>query len=116
MPGYIQCICAVSFSVLLYTEQSDAAGSILERNAIYINKTLILLACLSHDCPPIAAIELISTEHSVLAISHFLECFRRECKNRRGNDCCINKNSFYHISMQNWRNVSIFAVMNPFEK
>ena len=26
------------------------------------------------------------------------------------------KNSFYHTSMQDWRNVSIFAVMNPFEK
>ena len=29
------------------------------------------------DCPPVAVAELISTEHSVLAISHFLECFRR---------------------------------------
>ena len=26
------------------------------------------------------------------------------------------KNSFYHTSMQDCRNLSIFAVMNPFEK
>ena len=97
VPGYMQHICAVPFSVLLYTEQGvrtyhhmgttstlfcNATGSIVSlKGTQYKSDTVLYYSpVLSHphsDCPPVAVAELISTEHSALAISHFLECFRK---------------------------------------
>jgi hypothetical protein len=95
--GYIQRLIAKPFSVSLFTEEGvriyhhvastqtlylDATGTVVSlRGTDYQTKTCLYYA-LVVDHPvkgqsPVAVAELISTEHSVIAISHFLDDFRR---------------------------------------
>lgn len=59
----------------------DATGSIISlKGTIYESDNLYYALVIGHpelSNPPIAVAELISTEHSVMAISHFLQDFRR---------------------------------------
>ena len=96
IPCYIQRITAFPFSLILYTEQGvrsyhhlardstvfcDATGTVVslkgapefgDKKVLYYS---LVLSNSKPKQPPVA--EFISTEHSVLAISHFIECFRR---------------------------------------
>ena len=96
--GYIQRICAYPFSLICFTEEGvrlyhhlipsqtlflDATGSIMSLNNTAYETTSPLYyysLVIKHPIqgePPVAVAEFISTEHSVLAVSHFLESFRR---------------------------------------
>lgn len=97
LPGYIQRVHAEPFSVMAYTEEGvrlyhhlsktqclffDATGTIvsLKRTDYEGSKVLyysLVLRNPTKGCPPVAVAEFVSSEHSVLAISHFLEVFRR---------------------------------------
>ena len=98
IPCYIQRITAFPFSLILYTEQGvrlyhhlardstvfcDATGTVVslkgapefgDKKVLYYS---LVLSNSKPKQPPVAVAEFISTEHSVLAISHFIECFRR---------------------------------------
>ena len=93
--GYIQRIVAKPFSVSIFTEEGvriyhnyakeqvlylDATGTVISfKGTDYESSTSLYYALVvghpKKGHPPVA--ELISTEHSVMAISHFLEDFRR---------------------------------------
>ena len=95
--GYIRRITAKPFSVSLFTEEGiriyhhfaeqqvlyiDATGSIVSlKGTEYEGKMCLYYALVIGHAnvgqPPVALAELITTEHSILAISHFLEEFRR---------------------------------------
>ena len=98
-PGYIRRIYCSPFTVMCFTETGvriyhymikkstlycDATGSIVSLRGV---KTLqpagtILYYSLVVQHPngdsPVAVAEMITTEHNITAVSHFLECFRRE--------------------------------------
>ena len=95
--GYIQRIVAKPFSVSFFTEEGvriyhnfakdqvlylDATGTVISlKGTDYESNTSLYYALVvghpKKGQPPVAVAELISTEHSVMAISHFLEDFRR---------------------------------------
>ena len=101
LPGYIQRVHAHPFSVTCFTETADvklyhtlgdttvlycdATGTLttMRSNSMLTGSSKVLLyysLVLKHpkaNNPPVAVAELISSEHSVLAICHFLESFRR---------------------------------------
>ena len=100
LPGYIQRVTAHPFSVMCYTETGiriyhnilatsvlycDATGTVssLRSRLLPSGASRVLLyysLVVRHPvskCPPVAVAELLSTEHSVLAITHFLEAVRR---------------------------------------
>ena len=96
--GYIQRISAFSFSVTLFTEVGvrlyhnqaprstlfcDATGTItsLKKCLQWSNDKTLYYALVfgghkASKSPPVAVAEFITTEHSVMAVSHFLESFR----------------------------------------
>ena len=97
--GYIQRIHAFPFSVHCYTEMGiriyhhmvrhqtlycDATGTIVSLKndeCVHSGKLLyysIVLQHLSNKEGPIAVAEFISSEHTITAVSYFLECFRRQ--------------------------------------
>ena len=95
--GYIQRIHAYPFSVHCYTEMGiriyhhmvrhqtlycDATGTIVSlKNDEHNGKLLYYSIVLQHPCNkegPIAVAEFISSEHTITAVSYFLECFRRQ--------------------------------------
>ena len=59
----------------------DATGTVVSLKKFKSNDTLLYYAMVlnnqTHTSLPVAVAEFISTEHSVIAVSHFLECFRR---------------------------------------
>ena len=100
LPGYIQKITAHPFSVVCYTETGisiwhtnasscvifcDATGSLASMKSKELptgsSRTLLYYSLvMKHPVlkrPPLAVAELISTEHTIMAISHFLEVVRR---------------------------------------
>ena len=100
LPGYIQRVHAHPFSVTCFTETGvklyhtlsnttvlycDATGTLttMRSTSMPTGSSKVLLyysLVLKHpkaNNPPVAVAELISSEHSVLAICHFLESFRR---------------------------------------
>ena len=96
-PGLIRRITAKPFSVSLFSEEGirifhymakkqtlflDATGTLLNLKGTQYEKSTCLYYSLVIDhpspkCPPVAVAELITTEHSVMAVSHFLQDFRR---------------------------------------
>ena len=96
-PGLIRRISAKPFSVSLFSEEGirifhymakkqtlylDATGTIINMKGTQYEKSTCLYYSLVIDhpspkCPPVAVAELITTEHSVMAVSHFLQDFRR---------------------------------------
>ena len=95
LPGYIQRVHAFPFSVTCYTEAGirlfhsmaktsvlyfDATGTLTTLPTSSSSTLLYYSMVISHPLPknpPVAVAELISSEHSVLAISHFLDAIRR---------------------------------------
>lgn len=95
--SFIRRVTAKPFSVSLFTEEGlriyhrfsqelplylDATGSIVSlKGTHYETDTCLYYAFVvghpKEGRPPVAVAELISTEHSVLALSHFLQDFRR---------------------------------------
>lgn len=106
IPGYLQRVNMIPFSVMAYTEEGvrlyhnmakkeplflDATGTIVSlRKCNYDGVTILLYSLVIRHpvkkCPPVAVAEYISTEHSVLAISNFLSTFRRSEYIIYGND------------------------------
>ena len=96
--GYIQRITAKPFSVLLFTEEGVRIyHHLAEKQTIYLDATGTIVSLKGTDYegksslyyslvvghpnkgqPPVSVAELIATEHSVLAISHFLDEFRSQ--------------------------------------
>lgn len=100
LPGYLQRISAYPFHVICFTETGlniwhniankttvfcDATGSITSLKAktlptgssrVVLYYSLVVKHTAS-KCPPVAVAEFISSEHSALAVTHFLDVFRR---------------------------------------
>ena len=97
LKGYIQRIHASPFGIMCYTEYGVRIyHHMVKRGALYCDATGTLVTFKGtgtsrgettlyyalvvqhpHNFGPVAVAELISTEHTVNAICHFLECFRR---------------------------------------
>lgn len=98
-PGYIRRIHCSPFSVMCYTEVGvriyhhlvkahplfcDATGTIatLKREKKLPAQPALLYYSLvvqhPHGDSPVAVAEMLTSEHSITSVSHFLECFRRE--------------------------------------
>ena len=95
--GYIQCIQASPFAVICFNDAAvrlyhevaktnsifcDATGTIVsvsndkQMKAVTYYYSLVMKHPVRGK-PPIAVAELISTDHTVLTVSYFLNCFRR---------------------------------------
>ena len=95
--GYIQCIQASPFAVICFNDAAvrlyhevaktnsifcDATGTIVsvsnekQMKAVTYYYSLVIKHPVRGK-PPIAVAELISTDHTVLTVSYFLNCFRR---------------------------------------
>ena len=98
-PGYIRKIQCSPFSVMLYTEAGvriyhhmvkhhtlycDATGTIvtLKEGKRLPSQPALLYYSLVFQHPnggsPVAVAEMITAEHDITSVSHFLECFRRQ--------------------------------------
>ena len=100
LPGYIQRVSSFPFHVICFTETGlkiwhniasqstvfcDATGSLssIRAKPLPTGSSRVLLyysLVVKHPvakCPPVAVAEFLSTEHTALAVSHFLEVFRR---------------------------------------
>lgn len=91
--GYIQRIQAFPFSIQCFTELGvriyhnigksqalyfDATGTIVSmRNMTILYYSLVVQHPSSKE-PPVPVAEMLSSEHSITAITFFLECFKRE--------------------------------------
>ena len=96
-PGIIRRVTAKPFSLSLFPEEGirifhymakketiylDATGTLISLKGTEYEKCTCLYYSLvvqhpSKNCPPVAVAELITTEHSVMPVSHFLQDFRR---------------------------------------
>ena len=97
-PGYIRRIHCAPFTVMCFTEVGvriyhhrikksilycDATGTIVTlRGAKELQPATLLYYSLVIQHPnggsPVAVAEMVTAEHNVTSVSHFLECFRRE--------------------------------------